>query len=492
MNNFNEKYSDRQLINRSQWADTYKAVNSITKDIVTLKVIINNSNNKEYIDSLKKEVSILKEMENTNLICINTMGSIVGKGNTYLYIESENFSGISLKEKLQSGNLSGVEAIKILRQVAEGLKEFHFKSLVYGKLDCNNIYIDENGNVKVDTLAYLEEKDFYISSKEEFSEEEDIYSLGVVLFELINGNTDFKPGKCKNKISDESLFYIIDRCTNKKTSTYEDLNEFIIDANNYLEYGKESTIVTSEEEAVIEDNAENHDENQIKKNPYKTTPLQIIRNLGACLLVFLLVATIINGGSLFNNKKSEKVATTKPAVVTQPEEETTEPEEEEVIEEEAPIVEQDLDNDTTDNQLIYNNTDDIYNNDNRSNNYRPSNNNTSNNYRPSNGNTNSNKNNNTNNNTNSNKNNNTSSNTNSNKNNNTNSNTNSNKNNNTNNSTNNNGSNNGGGKNPTNTPGNDPTTPGDGSAEETPTPEPTPEPDPGTGESDIELESEDQ
>ena len=51
MNNFNEKYSDRQLINRSQWADTYKAVNSIIKDNVSLKFILTNSNNNEDIDT---------------------------------------------------------------------------------------------------------------------------------------------------------------------------------------------------------------------------------------------------------------------------------------------------------------------------------------------------------------------------------------------------------------------------------------------------------
>ena len=45
-------------------------------------------------------------MENHNLICINTVGSIVGEENTYPYIECENFSDISLKEKLQSGKLS--------------------------------------------------------------------------------------------------------------------------------------------------------------------------------------------------------------------------------------------------------------------------------------------------------------------------------------------------------------------------------------------------
>lgn len=457
MNNFNEKYGERQFINRSQWADTYKAVNSITQDVVTLKVIINNSNNKEYIDNLQKEVRILKEMENPNLICINTVGSIVGEGNIYPYIECENFPGISLKEKLQSGKLSGVESIKILKQVAEGLKEFHFKSIVYGKLSCDNIYVDENGAVKIDTLAYLEGKVSNEPLEEEFSGEEDIYSLGVVLFELLTKNTNFKPGKCKHEISDEDLLHIIDKCTNKKSSTYEDLNKFVADANAYLEYGGESTAVASQEEVLIEEDDEEY-EVEIKKNPYKTTPLQLIINLGACLLVFLMLATTINGGSLFN-KKNEETASAKPPVVTQPEEETPEEEEtveEEPAEEESPGVEPASNNNDNYSEPVYNNTDNNYNN-----------NNTSNDYYPNNGNGN---------------------------------NSNSNNNNNGNNSGN-NGNNSGGqypGEDDTDNPGGDTNNPGDGSGEETPTPEPlpdpnpdpTPDPTPDSGGSDAGIESE--
>lgn len=447
MNNFNEKYGEKQFINRSQWADTYKAVNSITQDVVTLKVIINNSNDKEYIDNLQKEVRILKEMENPNLICINTMGSIAGEENTYPYIECENFPGISLKEKLQSGKLSGVEAIKILKQVAEGLKEFHFKSIVYGKLSCDNIYIDENGAVKIDTLAYLEEKVLNEPLEEEFSEEEDIYSLGVILFELLTENTNFKPGKCKNEISDEDLLHIIDKCTNKKFSTYEDLNKLVADADAYLEYGWESTAVDIQEEVLIEEDEEDS-EVEIKKNPYKTTPLQLITNLGACILVFLMLVTTINGGSLFN-KKNEETESAKPPVVTQPEEETLE--EEEPVEEETPEVEPVSNNNDNYSEPAYNNTDDSYNN---------NNNNTSNNYYPNNGNSSNNSNNNGNN-------------------------------------SGNNGNNSGGqypGKDDTDNPGGDTNNPGDGSLEETPTPDPLPEPNPDpapdSGNSDVELESE--
>lgn len=370
MNNFSEKYGDRKLINKGQWGDTYKAINSITKDAVTLNVLINNINNNEYMDNLQKEVEILKDMENPNLICVNTMGSITEEGNTYPYIESESFPGISLKEKLQSGKLSGVEAIKILIQVAEGLKEFHFKGLVYDKLSCDNVYIDEKGTVKVDTLVYLEEKCLNISLKEEFSEQKDIYSLGVVLFELITGKNYLKPKKCKKEISDEDLLYIIYKCTNKKLRMYEGLNKFIADANDYLEYEEKRTCVVSEE-VVDAENDEDY-EVEIKKNSYKTKPSLLIKGLAGCLLVLLIVTTTINGGSLFNNEKNDiENTSTKSPVVTEAKEDASKeiPKEEKILEEEAPVAEQASNKDTTYSQEVTDNSN------NTSKHYYPKNNN---------------------------------------------------------------------------------------------------------------------
>lgn len=462
MNNFNEKYNERQLISRGQWADTYKSVNSITKDIVVLKVLVNDKFNEEYIDRLQEEVRAIKEMESPNLININTMGSIIGNGATHYYIEAENFSGVSLKEKLQDGKLSGVEAVKILRQVAEGLKEFHFKSISYNELSCENIYVDEKGRVKLDTLAYLEGKYLSSSSTEEFGGEEDIFSLGSILYELVTGSSDFKPGK--SKISDKNLLHIINKCTNTKYNMYEDLNGFVADCNAYLEYGGESENVVKEEPEVFVEENEEDVEVELKQNPYKVTPLQIVRNLGACVIVFLMVATTINGGSLFNKEntnKEESIA--KVPTVTEPKVETPAEEEEAVepeVEEETmdePVVSSVSNDDTTYNQPT--STD--------NNNYNNSNN-TSNNYYPNYNNTNNSTNNNTGNNTNNSTNNNTGNNT-----------------------------NNGGSQYPsqdsTDTPSDNDTNSGGSVPEETPTPEPTPTPTPDTtpeGDSNIEIESE--
>ena len=234
MKNFNEKYRKRQFISRDKWSDTYKAVNSVTKEIVTLKIL--NIQNQEEIKNIQSKIKILKEMESPNLISINSMESFVENEKTYYYIECEDFAGKKISDISAIEGFNSVEAIKIMRQVAEGLKEFHFKSFNYGNLDCEDIYIDNNGLVKLDTTAYLKNINANEDLEEEFREEEDIFSLGVILFKLVTDNSEFKVGKCKNYISDSDLINIIDRATNHKVNRYVDLNEFISDANVYIEY----------------------------------------------------------------------------------------------------------------------------------------------------------------------------------------------------------------------------------------------------------------
>ena len=198
MKNFNEKYRKRQFISRDKWSDTYKAVNSATKEIVTLKIL--NIQNQEEIKNIQSKIETLKEMESPNLISINSMESFVENEKTYYYIECEDFAGKKISDISAIEGFNSVEAIKIMRQVAEGLKEFHFKSFTYGNLDCEDIYIDNNGLVKLDTTAYLKNINANEDLEEEFSEEEDIFSLGVILFKLVTDNSEFKVGKCKNYI----------------------------------------------------------------------------------------------------------------------------------------------------------------------------------------------------------------------------------------------------------------------------------------------------
>lgn len=355
---FNQKYSKRQFINKNEYTETYSAINSITNNTVILKVINNESN----INELKDKINILKNIENKNLIATNTIGSFIENDKTYYYIETENFPSESLSEKMEDYKFTPVEAVKILRQVCEGLREFHFKGLIYGNLSCENIYIDSNGLVKVDTLDCLNIKE----ADENLSEEDDIFSLGVILFQLVTGKMEFKPGKCKSEISDKDLLFIIDRCTNKKYAAYEDLNKFIEDLNSYIEYGG---ISSRSYKSANEELYDEYNEVELDETSYKFKPIKLIRNIGACVLLFLMIATVINGKSILNlNKNKENIeATNNSTIVTEPNKEIVE----EVVEEEQEPAVTDVYDENYNNQPVYNNIEE----ENSNNNYGYTNNN---------------------------------------------------------------------------------------------------------------------
>ena len=73
MKYFNETYIKRKFVTRNEWADTYKAIHANTEEKVILKVLVKKSNDDEYIKDLLKEVDVLKNINNSNLINVKNM-----------------------------------------------------------------------------------------------------------------------------------------------------------------------------------------------------------------------------------------------------------------------------------------------------------------------------------------------------------------------------------------------------------------------------------
>ena len=92
MNRFNETYGKRKFISRNEWADTYKAIHAQSEEKVIVKLLVNKSDDEKYINNLSKEVSILKDIKNDNLIHINDMFQYSACGKTYYYIEHLPFT----------------------------------------------------------------------------------------------------------------------------------------------------------------------------------------------------------------------------------------------------------------------------------------------------------------------------------------------------------------------------------------------------------------
>jgi serine/threonine protein kinase/tetratricopeptide (TPR) repeat protein len=127
-----------------------------------------------------------------------------------LYIAMRAYDGVSLNKKIQSGSLTPVEIIDYALQIVSGLQAAHEKGIVHRDIKSGNIIITSKGEVKiidfglaklrggidltrtgkvVGSLAYMSPEQLRADKVDVRS---DIFSFGVVLYEMITGKLPFK------------------------------------------------------------------------------------------------------------------------------------------------------------------------------------------------------------------------------------------------------------------------------------------------------------
>ncbi len=137
------------------------------------------------------------------------------------FISMAYIEGQSLKKKIDSGPLELDEALTIARQVAEGLQEAHKKGVMHRDIKSANIMVTEKGQAKImdfglarmtggtlltregmtmGTIAYMSPEQ---ARGEEVDFRTDIWSLGVVLYEMFSGQLPFQGER------DQSVVYSI-------------------------------------------------------------------------------------------------------------------------------------------------------------------------------------------------------------------------------------------------------------------------------------------
>ena len=330
------RYEIVETIGRGGMAIVYKAKCQVLNRYVALKVLRPEfREDKEFLNRFKVEAQSAGSLSHPNIVSIFD----VGQENDLDYIVMEYVEGVTLKQYLDAkGTIPWREAVDYAAQICAGLDHAHKKGIIHKDIKPHNILITREGTLKITDFGIakvmssstISTGNATMGSVHYFSPEQarggymdyktDIYSLGVVLYEMVTGKLPFQgdtaiaiamqhiekdpESPCElNPTVPKSLEQVISRAMCKEQNMrYDSVVQMMVDLKkvytgavvDYSDFASGATTVTP---VVLKTNQANrHQEQEIsvgKKKPVnkRKDALSIIGGVAAGLaLVCILFA----------------------------------------------------------------------------------------------------------------------------------------------------------------------------------------------------------
>ncbi|WNC12703.1 Stk1 family PASTA domain-containing Ser/Thr kinase [Brevibacillus brevis] len=188
-------------------AIVYKAKDLILNRPVAVKVLRSQfGGDEDFVNRFRREAQAVASLSHPNVVGVYDVGQ---EGDTH-YMVMEYIEGYTLKELIiQRGALPVEEAVRIAAQICDALDHAHQNQIIHRDIKPHNIMIGKNGRVKVTdfgiaravTSTTITHTNAMLGSVHYFSPEQarggitgeksDIYSLGIVLYEMVTGELPF-------------------------------------------------------------------------------------------------------------------------------------------------------------------------------------------------------------------------------------------------------------------------------------------------------------
>ena len=228
----------------------YKARQPKLDRLVALKILHVHDDDPAFEERFNREARVLARLNHPNIVTVFDFGT----SGPFHFLIMELIDGVNLRQAMQAGRFAPDEALTLVQEMCAALKSAHEDGILHRDIKPENILLDSQGRLKIADFGIAklvgseDSHDFtltrqdsilgspqymapeQIESPEDVDQRADIYSLGVVFYELLTGELPlgrFAAPSSKNDIDsriDEIVFRTLEKERDARFQTAEEVS----------------------------------------------------------------------------------------------------------------------------------------------------------------------------------------------------------------------------------------------------------------------------
>jgi predicted Ser/Thr protein kinase len=231
-----------ELLGRGGMGVVYKAVQRQIDRTVALKILPPvDALSPDFVERFRREARSLAKLNHPNIVTLHEFGETGG----LYYFVMEFVDGVNLREMIRTGEIKAGEALALVPKICDALQFAHEEGVVHRDIKPENILVDKRGRLKIADFGLAkilrrEQVDHTLTATgmtlgtprymapeqldrpETVDHRADIYSLGVVFYEMLTGEVPmgrFAPPSEKVRIDvrlDEIVLHAMERDVDRR------------------------------------------------------------------------------------------------------------------------------------------------------------------------------------------------------------------------------------------------------------------------------------
>ncbi|HYT28581.1 MAG TPA: serine/threonine-protein kinase [Ktedonobacteraceae bacterium] len=203
------RYELRRLIGKGGMANVYEAFDQQTQRLVAVKIF--KREDEEMLRRFVREAQLMASLRDNHLVPIYDYGAFELDNFTRYYLVMPYIDGGTLRSRIRRGPLSLIEACHVIRDMASALDYIHSQGIIHRDIKASNVLMSEDGSCfltdfgiaritsdatqltstgnVLGTVDYVAPELFEVDRRADVRS--DLYSLGVLLYEMVTGRLPF-------------------------------------------------------------------------------------------------------------------------------------------------------------------------------------------------------------------------------------------------------------------------------------------------------------